>query len=319
MSELPSFEKTRSPMVSFCRTFASTVSQTRRACLMAVLTVLSVGLAHRSSAAETIRIPGALINLLQEANVAARLEGVVQEVSVQDGDVVKVDQVLAVIDNEEAELAVQKAQLELDIANKQTTDNHDLLRAQEENLVAANNLRRAEESKQKFERSISEADMDRYRLLEKTSAIDVKRYGFNLEVAKLTARLREHELAIARKALERHNIKAPIPGVVVDVKCRVGEWVQPNDPVLRILRIDKLRADGYVNASDVPADMKGRPVTFVVDLPGRPSAEFRGKLVFVSPEVNPVDGKIRIWAEIDNPALRLKPGLKGELRIENDE
>jgi len=284
--------------------------------VVAVLTVLSIGGPHRPAAAETIRVPGALINLLQEANVAARQEGVVQEISVQDGDVVEVDRIMAVIDNEEAELAVQKAELELDIAKKKTTEDFDLLTATEENLVAAKNLRRAEESKQKFDRSISAADMDSYRLLEKKSAIDVKRYGFNLEVAKLTARLREHELAIARKALERHNIKAPIPGVVVDVKRRVGEWVQPSDPVLRILRIDKPRADGYVNVNDVPAELKGRPVTFTADLPGQPAAEFHGKVVFVSPEINPVDGKIRIWAEIDNPALQLKPGIKGELRIE---
>jgi macrolide-specific efflux system membrane fusion protein len=39
-------------------------------------------------------------------------------------------------------------------------------------------------------------------------------------------------------------------------------------------------------------------------------------VVFVSPEVDPVNGQVRIWAEIDNKSLVLRPGLQGALLIE---
>ena len=43
--------------------------------------------------------------------------------------------------------------------------------------------------------------------------------------------------------------------------------------------------------------------------------QFPGVLRFVSPEVSPVDGRVRIWAEIENPDLLLRPGVRGSLAI----
>ena len=61
----------------------------------------------------------------------------------------------------------------------------------------------------------------------------------------------------------------------------------------------------------------GRPVTVRVDLPDGPKAEFVGKLVFVSREVNPVNLEyIRVWAELDNDDLLLRPGVTAEMTIE---
>ena len=42
-----------------------------------------------------------------------------------------------------------------------------------------------------------------------------------------------------------------IAGVVVEIKRRKGEWVEPGETVIRILRIDSLRAEGFVDASQV--------------------------------------------------------------------
>jgi hypothetical protein len=37
--------------------------------------------------------------------------------------------------------------------------------------------------------------------------------------------------------------------------------------------------------------------------------------VFVSPEVNPVNGQVRVWAEVENRGLLLRPGLQAALTI----
>ena len=51
-------------------------------------------------------------------------------------------------------------------------------------------------------------------------------------------------------------------------------------------------------------------------LPGSAAeAEFAGKLVFVNPEISPVNGQMRVWAEIENHDLKLRPGLRGSLTI----
>ena len=59
----------------------------------------------------------------------------------------------------------------------------------------------------------------------------------------------------------------------------------------------------------------GRRAVLAVDLPGKPGTEFDGEVVFVSPEVNPVNGQVRVWAEVVNRDNRLRPGLQGTLTI----
>ena len=35
----------------------------------------------------------------------------------------------------------------------------------------------------------------------------------------------------------------------------------------------------------------------------------------MSPEVDPVNNQVRVWAELENPDLRLKPGMSGTMVI----
>jgi macrolide-specific efflux system membrane fusion protein len=94
-----------------------------------------------------------------------------------------------------------------------------------------------------------------------------------------------------------------------------GEWVEPGDPVLRILRIDRLRAEGFVKVHHTEHDLENCLVTLKVNLPGEPGAVFPGKVVFLSPEVDPVNAQVRIWAEIENRGTRLRPGMRATMSI----
>ncbi|MGC3967799.1 MAG: hypothetical protein QM775_10635 [Pirellulales bacterium] len=46
------------------------------------------------------------------------------------------------------------------------------------------------------------------------------------------------------------------------------------------------------------------------------SQEFFGRLSFVSPEVDPVNGEVRLFVEMANPDQLLRPGLRGTLTID---
>ena len=50
-----------------------------------------------------------------------------------------------------------------------------------------------------------------------------------------------------------------------------GEWVQPGQTILRILRLDRLRAEGLVNAAAVPEGSMGRPVQLTVQIGDQPT------------------------------------------------
>src|SRR5262249_61260030 len=116
--------------------------------------------------------------------------------------------------------------------------------------------------------------------------------------------------------IARRWVAAPVAGFVVEVNRHRGEWVEPGQTILRILRLDRLRAEGLVSAQLVRGDLNGRRVKLQVQRTDQPPAEYAGKIVFVNPEIDPVNGQVRVWAEIDNADLQLRPGLHGSMAIE---
>jgi macrolide-specific efflux system membrane fusion protein len=92
--------------------------------------------------------------------------------------------------------------------------------------------------------------------------------------------------------------------------------VQPGDAVVRLLRINPLRAEGFLRARDLRYKLEKQPVKLQVILPGetRPTS-FEGRVVFVDPEIDPVNSQVRVWAEIDNSSDRLRPGMRGDMAI----
>jgi macrolide-specific efflux system membrane fusion protein len=127
--------------------------------------------------------------------------------------------------------------------------------------------------------------------------------------------VKENELATIQHRLELHRIKSPIAGVVVEVKRRRGEWVEPGTPVARIMLLDRLRVEAFCYFKDLQTVQVDRPVRLRVVGDGAPAVEYEGRITFVSPEVNPVNGQVRIWAEVKNADGALRPGMSGSLIV----
>jgi macrolide-specific efflux system membrane fusion protein len=171
---------------------------------------------------------------------------------------------------------------------------------------------------ERYKKSVSETELDRLRLATEKADLETEQAVHEQETAQLTSGLKETEMQLAQQAIDRRAILSPISGMVVQINLHRGEWVPAGKTVIRVLRVDRLRVEGFVQTRDLPGDLTGRRATLAVDLPGRPGAEFDGAVVFVSPEVNPVNGQVRVWAEVENPKLQLMPGLRGTLTIHPD-
>ena len=122
-------------------------------------------------------------------------------------------------------------------------------------------------------------------------------------------------LAEQSLALERRTIMAPFPGMVVKWNKQHGEWVEPGTPIMRLIRLDRLRAEAFIASENLPKDFVGRAATLVVESAGDGARKYKGQLVFVSPEADPVNGQVRVWAEIDNSDFSLRPGQTATLII----
>ena len=266
-------------------------------------------------AATEIEIPAALIKLVEQVDVPAREAGVLATVNVREGQMVEEGDVLARIVDTEARIAEERAAIELEIAQKSAENDVNVRFANKSVDVAKAELRRSLESIEKYAKSVSDSEMDRLRLVVERAVLEVEQAQYEFEIAQFTRQIKQNECQSAQEKTKRHEIVAPISGVVVQVKRRRGEWVTPGEDVVQILRLDRLRAEGFLNVRYLSDDMEDWRVELTVDLPGEPGVQLPGEIVFVSPEIDPVNSQVNIWVEIDNQDLRLRPGMRAKMTI----
>lgn len=269
-------------------------------------------------AGKALTIAPVQITLIDEVELAAREAGQLVGVPVREGQIVSEDEFIARIDDTEPQLLRDRAQVESAIAERQAGNNVKVRFARKSHEVAEAELRRAKESVDKFKKSVSETELDRLRLAAERTLLEVEQAEHDQQIAELTAQLKQTEVDVASRSIERRKVTSPLSGMVVELKRRRGEWVQPGDVVARLVRIDRVRAEGFLPASQVTRELLGARVTLEIDLPNQPKSKFSGNLAFVSPEVNPVNGQVRVWAEIENRDLLLRPGLQARLLVDVD-
>ncbi len=264
--------------------------------------------------AEDIQVSAVLVKLLDQVEVPARESGALASVSAREGEMVSAGAAVAQIEDADAQFDKRRAQMELLAANKEADNDVKVRFARKSHEVADAELRRAIDSERRFAQSVSQSELDRLRLTMQKTELEIEQAQLELELAQAARELKQIDVEHADHVIHERRITAPLSGFVAEVMRHQGEWVQPGQTILRILRLDRLRAEGLVSGDQVRGDLKGRAVTLTVDVDGRPT-EFAGTVTFVSPEIDPVNGQVRIWAEVDNPDLTLRPGLHGSMVI----
>ncbi len=108
-------------------------------------------------------------------------------------------------------------------------------------------------------------------------------------------------------------IRAPLAGVIAERNVIQGQLVDATTNAFRIVETGVLWADGQVHERDLDAMIASGPATLIVTaLPGR---RFEGKVVFVSPVVDPQTRTVTVRASIPNMGGVLKPNMFGELNF----
>lgn len=279
------------------------LSQSLILCLSISMGATSALAAERTGSGSSlgkISITNCMVSLIDDVEVPAQEAGVLVELGVKPGQLVKEGELLGRIDDFQARASRDGARFLRDKAEKQRTNDinvrfskaaADVARAEYDMAMAANKRVPGAVSKVEVRKLRLETRKAELQIEQATVAQELLLYDVNTESAKLKA---------ATQAVERRRILAPFDGIVFDVKNHKYEWVQPGEQVLRVVGMKRLRVEGILDAKNYgPGDVVNKPVTVTVVLPGNHTATFNGTVVFVSPKIQG-DGKFLVWAEVEN-------------------
>jgi multidrug efflux pump subunit AcrA (membrane-fusion protein) len=261
-----------------------------------------------------------LVSLIDDVDVPAAEAGVLQEVKVHEGEEVKPKQLLAQVDATKAKLQEQvvqrqheqaKLQAENDVAVRFSQAQADVSQAEHEEALAANRI---------SDGAVAAAEVRRLQLTAKRSKLGIEQAQYEKDVAGWAEKVRAAELNTAQHDVERRRITAPIDGLVVEVFKRPGEWVQAGEHVLRVVRMNRLRVEGFVDSAKLgDEELVDRPVKVLVHRQRGTTEEFTGKITFVNPLIE-ASGNYRVWAEVENRQQDgrwlLRPGMEARMTIE---
>lgn len=292
-------------------TYASLSSSIR-----VVLMLATFAWSSESLAQDVLAIEPAALTTINSAEVPALEAGMVIDVHVEAGQHLDAGQALATLDDRDAQLAVERAEIDLRQAEQEAQSDLKVQSAKAALTLVRLDLTRAEDSVERYAKSVSSAQIDRLHALVTQAELELAQAEFEHQQQQLVVHRAHNALKIAQRGLERRQIRAPIDGQVATISGRPGEWVEPGDPILRIVDTTVLRAEAFVPAALAVKNLTASEAVFVVDRNNEPSVEFPGRITFVSPEVNRVDGKVRLWVDIDNTDGKLLPGISGRLLID---
>ena len=260
-----------------------------------------------------------LVSLIEDVQVPAREAGALTSVAVAEGQYVTQGQLLAQIDDQQPRLDKMAAELQRDAALAKAQDDIEVRYAEAALAVAGAELERALAIERKSPGGVTQQEIQKLKLAKHRDELQIERSKLEMRVAKMNADVHQAGVRSAENAVGRRQIVSPLNGVVVTLFHEKGEWVAAGEPVLQVIRIDKLRVEGFLNAAEIgPDEVIGRPATVEVQLAGGRAAQFTGKIVFISPLVQAGD-KYRVRAEVENRTENgspiLRPGMTATVAI----
>src|SRR6184192_2692030 len=101
------------------------------------------------------------------------------------------------------------------------------------------------------------------------------------------------------------EIRSPINGVVTERPLYPGEMAAAGTPLLTVMDISQVIARAHIPQSSAVLLKVGDKATLTI--PGQDNP-VEGKIIVVSPALDPNSTTIEVWVQVKNPDQRLKPG-----------
>lgn len=263
-------------------------------------------------------LPGCQVSLIEEIEVPAQRAGILASLEAKEGMLVEAKQEVARIEDTEAQLELKQAEAELAATKQQAQNDIGVQLAKKSWEVSKAELRRAKQANGIVGGTFTPVEMQRFELAADRDELAIDDAEHKLSIAQANADAQEIQVDLAKLNVDKHQIRTPVSGFVDEIYVRAGEAVREGEPVLKVLRVDRVRVQGFLNVRDFGPEVANCLVTVRVRFPGNRMEEFPGKLVYVSQKVEPINGDFRVWAEVENRELLLRAGLTATMILHLD-
>jgi multidrug efflux pump subunit AcrA (membrane-fusion protein) len=271
-----------------------------------------------------------------EALVPAQEAGVLLDYArgLKEGDEVKSGFVMARIDDAMAQKQLANATAEFNAANQKAQSNTDVEVAEAAAKTAEYEYARMKAANEGstgkdgiaatkgVKGAVTDVDLMHSWYQWKHAVLAIDQYKNEKKVNGYTAEAKKAEMETGQESVNRREVRAPFDGVVQRMTPHKGEWLKPGDTVIRLMRMDHLKVEGFLRVADYdPSDVLNRNVIVKVTLAHGREEEFTGKIVYVDQEVQS-EREYMVRAEVENRrdkqtgAWLLRPGLPAKMAIQ---
>lgn len=265
---------------------------------------LTTSTVTRGDITSTVTATGEL-NAISVVEIGTQVSGKVQEIYVDFNTPVKAGQLIALIDPSVSQLTLNESQAALAVYEAS------VISAQ---ASLADSQRRLARNRELFSRKLiarSEVDDSETETALKKAAL-----------AEAKSRVAQAKAALerARTNLNYTRITSPVNGVVINRQVDEGQTVAASYQTPTLFKIaedlTRMKIEAKVDEADIGTVAEGQRVTFRVD--AFPDEVFTGEVVQVRIAPNTSDNVVTytVIIHVDNPELKLKPGMTANVSIE---
>lgn len=285
----------------------------------------------------------------EASDVAPQAPGRIAETPVDVGDFVRKGQLIAKLDDRDAQLrleqavaseqqaeaAVRQAQSRIGLGQGQQFDPNtvpEVLSAKSAFESATAQAKQADADARRYESLIQTGDVSRSAYEKARTQADTAQAQANSARQQYEATLNaarqnfqgvsgaqaslegiKAQAALARKAVEDTLIRAPFAGYVSSRPVAAGQYVALANKIATVLLITPIKLELQVPEANAPQMKLSAEVE--ANVPGYPDRLFRGRVTAINPAIDTNSRTFTVVAEFPNSDLSLKPGMFATARI----
>ncbi len=245
-------------------------------------------------------IPSCAVTLIKEIEIPAQEAGKLTEILVKENEAVESNQLIAKMDDQQSKRMFDLTTLKHNMAKQKASDPNEVNAAQA----------RQELTKSEFEtisrlygkRSTTRKEFDRAKLSKEIAQFEYLAAKNSVLINEMNADSELVNVKAAEDSINRHQLKSPISGHVLNIDKQAGEWVNAGETVMTIAPMNRLLIKTNIDARVYnPSDLAGRKVSVTLEMAKGRKVQFQGEVKRTALEISGIGFPVfLVYAEIEN-------------------